>query len=370
MKQNDSILRLRPEFDLARELNIARPELSRVLEQTRELHGALQASSFASLGLGRVIEEWRRTACDFAKLPVVVAAENVRLFGGLRSAIKEANSLIVQYTEAHQMALGAVQAASQQWTRDFASTSALLAEAAKVNFALPEQALLHWSAKAVAVRAPLLDDCIRNMAALEVLHSAAIIPTAAVFPEHLAVANQFVFDHAEVVRRLPPRLAEPQGSEKAGEDSRHRDEEVGTKLEIALGDFDIRFVELRRQAWCNVSGGIPGARLAMAGIREIFTDILHALSPDDEVMETAMWQNRPDQKDTRVTRPMRLAYVVGDAKAAELEAAFQFDESVRRTQKFVHTFAEDPELVRVQMAQLENWIYLLLHFAKHRSGNN
>jgi hypothetical protein len=152
----------------------------------------------------------------------------------------------------------------------------LLAEVAKVNFALPEQALLHWSAKAVAERAPLLDDCIRNMAALELLHCAAIVPTAAVFPDHLAVANQFVFDHAEVVRRLPPRLPEPQRSEKAGEDGHHRDEEVGTKLEIALREFDPRSVELRRQAWRNVSGGIPGARLAMAGIREIFTDILHA----------------------------------------------------------------------------------------------
>jgi hypothetical protein len=207
------------------------------------------------------------------------------------------------------------------------------------------------------------------MAALEVLHSTAIVSTATVFPDHLAVANQFVFDHAEVVRRLPPRLPEPQGREKAGEVGHHRDEEVSTKLEIALREFDPRFVEFRRQAWRNVSGGIPGARLAMAGIREIFTDILHALSPDTEVTKTVMWQNRTDQKDTRVTRSMRLTYVVGEAKAAELDAAFQFDESVRRTQKFVHTFAEDPELVRVQMAQLENWIYLLLYFAKHRSGN-
>jgi len=107
----------------------------------------------------------------------------------------------------------------------------------------------------------------------------------------------------------------------------------------------------------------------MAGIREIFTDILHALSPDAEVMKTAVWQTRTNQQDTRVTRPMRLAYVVGE-KAAELEAAFQFDESVSRSHKFVHTFADDPELVRVQMSQLENWIYLLLHYAKHQSGNN
>jgi hypothetical protein len=132
-----------------------------------------------------------------------------------------------------------------------------------------------------------------------------------------------------------------------------------------LGDLDQRLVELRRQAWRNVSGGVAGARLAMSGIREIFTEVLHALAPDADVQASEIWQSRADRGTNRPTRRMRLLYVMGEA-TPELEAAFQFDESIRRTQKFVHTFAEDAELVRVQMADLENWIYLLLMFAKRR----
>src|SRR5690242_21228579 len=74
-----------------------------------------------------------------------------------------------------------------------------------------------------------------------------------------------------MLRRLPRSTLFPYTtlfrSERGAERGHHRDEEVGTKLELALGEVDARFVELRRQAWRNVSGGIPGARLAMAGIR-------------------------------------------------------------------------------------------------------
>jgi len=58
----------------------------------------------------------------------------------------------------------------------------------------------------VAIRAPLLEDAVLNTAALEKLHGAAIVPKAPVSPDYLAAAGQFVFNHAEVVRRLPPTL--------------------------------------------------------------------------------------------------------------------------------------------------------------------
>ena len=141
------------------------------------------------------------------------------------------------------------------------------------------------------------------------------------------------------------------------------------ELERALQEIDSRFVDLRREAWRSLQVGIGGARLAMNGIREIFTDILQALAPDAEVKATPMWEDRADKNITKPTRRMRSVYVVGEVQAAELDAALQFDESVRRTQKFVHTFAEDAELVRVQMAQLENWILLLL-FGNRHSGKN
>lgn len=63
---------------------------------------------------------------------------------------------------------------------------------------------------------------------------------------------------------------------------------------------------------------------------------------------------------------MRLIYILGATSAAELDAVLQFDDSVRRTQKFVHTFAEDVELVRLQMSQLEDWVYVMLIFGKRK----
>lgn len=107
----------------------------------------------------------------------------------------------------------------------------------------------------------------------------------------------------------------------------------------------------------------------MAGIRELFTDILHALAPDAEVKTTAIWQARP-KNIAQPTRRMRLDYVLGEERAGEADTLLQFSESVNRTQKFVHTFADDPELVRIQMAQLEIWIYLLLLHSKERSRAN
>lgn len=168
-----------------------------------------------------------------------------------------------------------------------------------------------------------------------------------------------MFGHSEVVRHLPPGLPIPKDNEQTGND-KHRDEEIGSKLELALRLFDERLLALRRQAWRNMaSGGIAGSRLAMAGIREVFTDILHALAPDAELKATEMWLARP--KDiVRPTRRMRLEYVLGEERACEADTLLQFGESINRAQKFVHAFADDPELVRVQMAHMEIWIYLLL----------
>ena len=64
---------------------------------------------------------------------------------------------------------------------------------------------------------------------------------------------------------------------------------------------------------------------------------------------------------------MRVEFIMGSA-AEELDALLQFDESLQETHKFAHTFAENSEVVRVQMAQLENCTYLLLVYAKARKS--
>jgi Predicted pPIWI-associating nuclease len=158
--------------------------------------------------------------------------------------------------------------------------------------------------------------------------------------------------------------------ELAAVNKKHRNEEIGAKLELALADFDARLLELRRQAWRNLAGGdVSGARLGMAGIRELFTDVLHALAPDSAVKMTAQWGAR-SKGITRPTRRMRLDYVLGDDAASDADALLQFSDSVNRAQRFVHTFADDVELVRIQMALMESWIYLLLIRSRGRRRSN
>ncbi len=177
--------------------------------------------------------------------------------------------------------------------------------------------------------------------------------------------TEFVFGHAEVVRRLPPRLPNAESSEQEGQE--HRKEEIGAKLELPLRSIDQRLFELRQKAWRNVDGSVVGARLGMAGIRELLDEILRIFAPECDVETMPAWQDRTDRNITRPTRQIRLAYVLGEARAAEADALFQFDKSIKRTQKFVHTFADDVELVRAQMTHLEIWIHLLLHYGMQRS---
>jgi hypothetical protein len=126
--------------------------------------------------------------------------------------------------------------------------------------------------------------------------------------------------------------------------------------------MDQRLCDLRRRAWVNLAGGVAGARLGMAGIRELFDEVLRVVAPESAVEATAVWQARTNPDIKKPTRRMRIEYVLGEKRAAEADALLQFERSIQRTQKFVHTFADDVELVRAQMTQLEIWIYLLLQY--------
>lgn len=259
-------------------------------------------------------------------------------------------------------------ALGQSWLRDIGTVTERIAEIGRINFAIPESALLHWPGKALSHRAMLIEDCVLNTTALETFHAAAIAPSAIVSPERLVVATEFVFNHAEVVRRLPPRLPNPEGADQ--DQQEHRHEEIGAKLELALGGIDRRLLQLRRNAWSNLAGGVAGARLGMAGIRELFDEVLRIFAPDSEVEAMPVWQDRTDHNITKPTRRMRLAYVLGETRAAEVDALLQFERSIKRTQQFVHTFADDADLVRAQMTHLEIWIYLLVHYGMQRSRSS
>jgi hypothetical protein len=388
MKELDSILRLQTQLDLAgnaeRQLRLEHSELERVLKQTQAMEVLLPtsalaltlassplvkelnlaSSAIAAFQMGSDFRAFQANAAGISEVTANVGMDFAHTLAPLRTAIAEIEVHFRSQLDSHRLAVETLRLADQKWLPDFDSITARIAEMARINFMIPETAVLHWSAKVLASRALLIEDCVLNTAALEKFHAAAIVQNAAAFPDHLAVASQFVFDHAELVRRLPPILPVPESGERAGNSKQYRDEEIGEKLELALRRFDERLLELRRQAWRNLgSRSVAGARLAMAGIRELFTDILHALAPDAEVKNTLMWNSRP--KDiTRPTRRMRLDYVLGDERACEADSLLQFSESVNRTQKFVHAFADDTELVRIQMAHLEIWIYLLLLYGK------
>ena len=62
---------------------------------------------------------------------------------------------------------------------------------------------------------------------------------------------------------------------------------------------------------------------------------------------------------------MRTEFIFG-SDFENLDAILQFDASIQRMNKHSHTFSDDRELVRIYMAQLETYTYLLLVYAKAR----
>lgn len=319
----------------------------------------------------RLTPTFQAIAADAARISEqtkLIAAEIERSLAPLRLTMDHIKAEFSVQLEADRRAFQAVEAANSVWARQFDAMSVEIAKTARLNFAIPETALLHWAEPLVISRAAVLQDCVLNMAALENFRLATAPLELAAFTDQLAAATQFVFNHREVVRRLPPNLPVLEPEEPPTEVPSHRDEEIGAKLEAALGVMDRRLLQLRQRAWSNLTGGVAGARLAMTGIRELFTDVLHALAPDGAVKATPAWRARPESI-TRPTRRMRLEYVLGPEGASEADAMFQFAESVEHMQKFVHQFADDVELVRMQMAQVEIWVYLLLS-SDRRTGSN
>ena len=348
---------------------LALNKLSADLDSSRLLGElSLASRAVADLQMTPGFQASQANAARIFEVTGSIGMELARTLSPLRTIVAEAETHFASQLESHRSVIDGLKLAfDQRWLRDSETVSGRIAGIARINFGISESALFHWPEKIVANRASLLEDCFLNTAALGRFVAAVTVPDATLSLERLAAASQFVFDHAEVVRFLPPRLPGPERVEQTPDDEAYRDEEISAKLELALRDFDPRLLDLRRKAWRNLSGGIPGARLAMAGIREVFTDILHGLAPDAEVKATTTWQTRP-KNIMQPTRRMRLEYILGEKRASEADAMLQFSESINRTQTYVHTFADDAELVRVHMAQMETWIYLLLLDTKRRSN--
>jgi Predicted pPIWI-associating nuclease len=236
---------------------------------------------------------------------------------------------------------------------------------ANLSVKLPDLTKLYWSDKLMLERISLVEDSVWNAKALEVLREDMLLPVAPIVAERISniqAATQFVEGHMQLIRSLPPAI--PVDEEDLLENLESRREEIGTKLEHELERMGSLYVDLRRIAWSNFrSNNVAGARVAMAGMRELYSEVLRTLAADDEVMKTDIWLKRKPGKETRPTRKMRYQFIVGD-RLAEFDALVQFEKSVDNANKFTHTFSDDPEIVRVSIAQIENCLYLLLRFAK------
>ncbi len=255
-----------------------------------------------------------------------------------------------------------------QWAEPLMLIAGQAKAIAEATISLPAVAAMTWPTDILSARIGLIEDSLKNVDVWqklrgELIHLPEFISQPLFASEILNVAGQFVVDYGEFVRQLPPQLPLPQESHDEDEDLQIRDQEVGTRLEAILLRLDKNLRMLRRRAWENLAKGDPAsARLAAHGIREIYGDVLRRLAPDNLVMKTEMWEQRADQTLTRPTRRMRIEFVVG-TKAAKFDALTQFDESISEANKFAHTFADNTEIVRVYMAQLENCLYLILTHA-------
>jgi hypothetical protein len=229
-----------------------------------------------------------------------------------------------------------------------------------LDIALPlaTTAAKHWSPELLARRLPLLEHTLQNVAAFEDLRMAAGAmgrPLTSLADEQLAVAGDFVLGYPRFVRGLPPAIP----AKREPEIDKDRDQGINTRIAARLKRLDPRLYDLHRRSWAAMAAGDAAAmRMAAGGMRELCTEVLHRLAPDERVLKSEAWLNRKDRKLTKPTRAMRLAVIV--KRQPQLLVLQQFDESMKCANEFTHTFADAPELVRLHMAVLENWIYLML----------
>ena len=230
---------------------------------------------------------------------------------------------------------------------------------------IPDLTKMYWPENLLLERMALVEDSVWNARALEVLREGILQPMAPIGAEAIAniqAATEFVEGHVQLIRALPPEI--PVDDEERFQTRDTRDEEVGAKLESELERLGARYVELRRVAWQNFKfNNVAGARVAMAGIRELYSEVMRNLAADEEIMKTEIWLNRKPSKETKPTRRMRYQFIFGD-RLPEFDTIVQFDKSMENANKFTHTFSDDPEIVRVSISQIENCLYLLLRFSK------
>jgi hypothetical protein len=204
MKELDLILRMKDQTDLMdkleRQLRFAQPDITGMIRPSLEMELAAQrglgierstrgflASSLAkelsaassAVAAFRMTEESRAFATSAARMSEVTAAIAMQLHRDLQPLRAVMADIGVQFASQFesygQIVNGMRLPLDQKWVRDMQSATARIAEMARINFAIPEHALLHWPSKVLSDRSQLIEDCVLNAAALETFYSATIV---------------------------------------------------------------------------------------------------------------------------------------------------------------------------------------------------
>lgn len=238
-------------------------------------------------------------------------------------------------------------------------------QAQRINLELPELARQTWRPEVFADRSQLVIDSIRNVEEYQrfqdlVLSDVSGGKHGTRLIDALLGADRFMLHHGQFVRTLPPEIGLDDEAKEAQEGGEVEDVRIGEAVHAALLEHDPKLAQMRLEALNLLKRGDPAAaRLAAGGFREIFKDLLHELAPDDVFRSDPMWVEKIATQEGKIYRNNRISYILRD-QPSEVKALVQFDKSVQRAHKFTHTFAENTELVRIHVSEMQSCIYLLL----------
>lgn len=144
--------------------------------------------------------------------------------------------------------------------------------------------------------------------------------------------------------------------------------ELADELDLLLREIDPRLVSLRRDAWKALDSSLDNSiRAATHFMRELVTEILHKLAPDDLVRESPVYQKHANGEN-KITRRARIAFIAGENE--EFVFSLSLDQGLLDANNALiakaHTFSSPKQLnlAKALMKQAEAFVYSLLLLRK------
>src|SRR6266566_8650068 len=176
MNENDS-LRIKPAFDLMDNIERQRRFLQGLgsvhIDLTSKLAKELTIASdaIAAFQMNPGFKTFLANIEQMSDANARFGKELARTLAPLQGGIAEIQKNFASQLELHTLTMQDVKfAVDHSWLREMESITKQIADMARINFAIPEIALLHWPAKALMDRTQILEDCVLNTVALETFH--------------------------------------------------------------------------------------------------------------------------------------------------------------------------------------------------------